>query len=244
MSPGRRPRPSLESQGHASPARSRSAPITINARCILDILLQVERAKNAKVRGTGLVSVQVGPRRSSRVLLAGGAEGQVLPHGDSAFGGGKQSPYSRCSRATKPPSRGSRKAIARWRNPHQSSDGKVVGRRAGSAHLRRGGRKAHRSSASLAEADASQVRDDLPHVRRESRLGCAPVRIRIIEDAVRGLFALDRSRRQKPRAQEGGGLDWAPNLPSDSSFPYENPGGRAGFEPVVAPGWVRVSGLS
>src|SRR5437588_3082687 len=41
MSPGRRPRPRLESHGHSSPTSRRTTPMAIRMRCILDIVLHV-----------------------------------------------------------------------------------------------------------------------------------------------------------------------------------------------------------
>ena len=75
MSPGKRPRPSLESHGHRSPTSRRPAPITINIRCIFDIVLQGERLEKATIREYR--THECASRSATFFARAGGLQGWV-----------------------------------------------------------------------------------------------------------------------------------------------------------------------
>ena len=57
--------------------------------------------------------------------------------------------------------------------------------------------------------DVAHFRHHLSHGRCQSGMSGAAARTRIVEDAFRGLFAMDRGCGQGARAREGGGLDSA-----------------------------------
>ena len=85
--------------------------------------------------------------------------------------------------------------------------------------------------------DVAHFRHHLSHGRCQSGMSGAATRTRIVEDAFRGLFAMDRGCGQGARAREGGGLDSAAIRPQicevRAAFPMNGLAERAGFEPAL-----------